>query len=223
MPRRDAGHGTARRGPGGPLRRGEARVRTGRAYGGIPREDARDRAQIAAAAARLILEHGLCDWSLAKRKAAHQLMLGERAVLPADDEIEEALIVHQSLFGGVTQAETLWRKRGEALRWMRDLATWSPRLTGGVAAGWAGDYSDIRIELVADDGKAVELALINRGITYRVAPYAAGGVPELHVDAAAGSVRLVLLTPAQARQRPHPRGQPRPSLDAAAVAALLER
>jgi hypothetical protein len=42
-------------------------------------------------------------------------------------------------------------------------------LVGGVASGWAGEHSDIRLDLVADDHKAVELVLINRGHrTYRV-------------------------------------------------------
>ncbi|HSU44018.1 MAG TPA: hypothetical protein VLN42_07340, partial [Casimicrobiaceae bacterium] len=53
--------------------------------------DAQDRARIADLAALLIAEHGLADWSLAKRKAARQLMLPERTTLPGDDEIELAL------------------------------------------------------------------------------------------------------------------------------------
>lgn len=191
----------------------------GRRGGG--REEARDRAQIAAVAARLILEHGISDWSLAKRKASHQLMLDARAALPGDDEVEEALAAHQSLFGGADQAESLARMRGEALRWMRELAAWSPRLTGGVAAGWAGDHNEIRIELVVDDAKTVELALVNRGVAYRGAALASNGSTELSIDGSAGRVRLVLLTPAAARQRPRARGRPRPSLDAEAVEALL--
>ena len=41
-----------------------------------------DRARIADLAARLIVEHGITDWSLAKRKAARQLLLPERTALP---------------------------------------------------------------------------------------------------------------------------------------------
>ena len=51
----------------------------------------RDRERIAQTAARLIAEHGLTDWALAKRKAARQLMLPESAALPSNDEIEAAL------------------------------------------------------------------------------------------------------------------------------------
>ena len=39
-------------------------------------------------------------------------------------------------------------------------------LIGGVAAGWATEHSDVRLELEADDPKAVELALINAGVDY---------------------------------------------------------
>ncbi len=135
--------------------------------------DTQSRARLATVAARLIVEHGLADWSLAKRKAARQLMLPERVALPADDEVRDALASHHALFGGEAHAATLRRQREEALAWLRQLAAFEPRLVGGVAAGWATEHSDIRIELTADDSKAVELALINRDVAYRVAPGAA--------------------------------------------------
>jgi hypothetical protein len=180
--------------------------------------DTQSRAQIATVAARLIVEHGLADWSLAKRKAARQLMLPERVALPADDEIEEALASHHALFGGEAHAATLRRQREEALAWLRELATFEPRLVGGVAAGWATEHSDIRIELTADDSKAVELALINRDVAYRVAPGVAQQAPaELLVDTPRGSVRLVVRTPFAARQR----SRREEALDATRLAELL--
>jgi len=132
--------------------------------------DAEDRARIADVAARLIAEHGIADWSLAKRKALRQLMLPDRTALPGDDEIEAALVTHHALFGGDEHVVTLRRQREEALTWLRELAEFSPVLVGGVAAGWATEHSDIRIELIADDSKEVELMLINHSIPYRVAP-----------------------------------------------------
>src|SRR5690348_4280187 len=116
--------------------------------------DAQNRARIADVAARLIAEHGLADWSLAKRKAARQLMLPERTMLPGDDEIESALAAHHALFGGEAHETTLRAQREEALAWLRLLASFAPTLVGGVAAGWATEHSDIRIELVADDSKS---------------------------------------------------------------------
>ena len=183
--------------------------------------DAQNRARIAHVAARLIAEHGLADWSAAKRKAARQLMLPERTALPADEEIEAALAAHHALFGGDSHAATLRGQREEALAWLRELAAFEPRLVGGVAAGWATEHSDIRLELVADDSKAVELALVNRGIAYRVAAGASQhAAPELFIDTRRGGVRLVVRTPFAARQRPR-RGADDPRLDAEAVAKLL--
>lgn len=189
----------------------------------MPRRDTargfQDRARIADLAARLIAEHGIADWSLAKRKAARQLLLPQRAALPGDDEIEAALAAHHALFGSDAHAATLRGQREEALAWLHALDAFEPRLVGGVAAGWATAHSDIRIELVADDSKAVELALINRGVAYRVAP---GGsvhaAPELYIDTRRGGVRLIVRTRQAARQRPR-RDETR--LDAESLAELL--
>jgi hypothetical protein len=181
--------------------------------------DAQNRARIADLAARLIAEHGLSDWSLAKRKAARQLMLPERTALPGDDEVEMALAAHHDLFGGDEHPATLRAKRAEALQWMRTLAAFEPMLTGGVAAGWATEHSDIRIDLVADDSKEVELVLINANGAYRIAPgIALRAAPELLIDTPHGDVRLVVRTPVAARQRPR-RDEAR--FDATALAALL--
>ena len=188
--------------------------------------DAHDRARIADVAARLIAEHGISDWSLAKRKAQRQLLLPEGTAMPGDDEIEAALVVHHSLFGGDEHAATLRLQREEALRWLRALAEFSPVLVGGVAAGWATEHSDVRIELVADDSKEVELMLINRDIAYRVAPGPQHeATTELRVDTPSGGVALVVRTPAVARQRPRRdrRGGDDVRLSAAALAELLAR
>lgn len=194
-------------------------------HAGESSRDAEDRTRIADMAARLIAEHGIADWSLAKRKALRQLMLPERTALPGDDEIEAALVVHHALFGGDEHAVTLRQQREEALTWLRELADFSPVLVGGVAAGWATEYSDIRIELIADDSKEVELMLINHSIPYRVSPgHDQPGSTQLLVDSRRGGVALIVRTPAIARQRP--RRDRRGSgdevrLSAAALAELL--
>ena len=187
-------------------------------------QDTRHRECIAVVAARLIVEHGLADWSIAKRKAARQLMLPEGEPLPADSDVESALLAHHALFGGDAHARSLRAQREEALRWMRELAIFHPALTGGVAAGWATAHSDICIELVADDSKAVELALINRGVAYRSAPTGSQAAAELHIDTWLGGVRLITRTPTLARQRPRRdrHGREEPRLDADAVADLLK-
>ncbi len=179
-----------------------------------------DRIRIAQTAARLIAEHGLTDWSLAKRKAVRQLMLPVSSALPSNDEIEEALSSYHSLFCSEAHAASLRRQRAEALAWMKRLSDWEPLLVGGVAAGWATEHSDIRLELVADNAKAVEIALANAGVRYGALPPRdddAGA--QLLVDTPDASVRLDILTPHQRRNRPRRDEERR--LTAGAVAALL--
>jgi hypothetical protein len=169
------------------------------------RPDARagqNRTRIAQAAARLIAEHGITDWRLAKRKAARQLMLPEREALPGDDEVEAALADYHAIFGGDAHEATLRTQRTLALRWMRRLAQFAPLLTGGVAEGWATAHSDVRLELTAADAKLVELALLNAGVAYRTMHADRDGAAELYVDDREGGVRLSIREPEDARQRP---------------------
>jgi hypothetical protein len=200
-------------------------ARNGRPYGPDPfGRDAQNRTRIAQLAARLIAEHGITDWSLAKRKAVRQLMLPEREALPGDDEIEAALAAHHALFGGEAHEAELRGQREEALTWMRRLARFRPTLIGGVAAGWATSHSDIRLELVADDAKTVELTLINAGVDYRVAPTRSADAPaELHIHTRRGGVRLIVVSDAVRRQRPRRRadGTPEPRLSTTALEQLL--
>jgi hypothetical protein len=181
-----------------------------------------DRIRIAQTAARLIAEHGLTDWALAKRKASRQLMLPDSAALPSNDEIEEALGSYHALFGGEAHEACLRTQRTEALAWMKRLAAWDPLLVGGVAAGWATAHSDVRLELVADDSKAVEMALASAGVRYGALP-PRDAVPgaQLLIASARVSVRLDILTPQQRRNRPRRDDESR--LAANAVAALLEK
>ena len=176
-------------------------------------------------AARLIAEHGITDWSLAKRKAARALMLGERESLPGDDEITAALAEYHSLFGGDAHAATLCAQREEALRWMRRLREFTPLLTGGVAAGWATAHSDIRLELVANDAKLVELALLNAGAAYRAMHSDRDGAAELFVESEHGGLRLSVLAPDESRQRPRRdrHGNEEIRLNETELAALLDQ
>ena len=186
--------------------------------------DEHNRTRIAQGAARLIAEHGITDWSLAKRKAARQLMLPEREALPGNAEIEAALTAHHALFGAAEHEATLAEQREEALTWMKRLAAFGPALVGGVAAGWATAHSDIRLELVADDAKAVELALINAGVRYRIPPPRhRDAPPELLVESQRWDVRLIVVSEAARRQRSRREGPggEEPRLSVAALTAIL--
>ena len=172
----------------------------------MPRIDStrsqRNRVRIAQAAARLIAEHGLADWSMAKRKACRELGLDDKEGLPGNDEIEQALRDYNSLFRPEEHAGTLRQQRRSALHWMERLSQWRPVLVGGVAAGWATQHSDVRVELEAEDAKSIELALINAGIDYAPVQAPKSAFGELMVGHGVEAVRLIIVTPNQRRNRP---------------------
>lgn len=124
------------------------------------------RQRIAAAAARMMAEDGIDDFALAKRKAARQLGAGDTQVLPGNDEIEAALKVYLSLYQGEEQRQRLASLRRIAFSAMQALAQFRPYLTGAVLKGTAGRYADIELQLFTDEGKAVELYLLNQNIPY---------------------------------------------------------
>jgi len=179
----------------------------------------RNRVRIAQAAARLIAEHGLVDWSSAKRKACRELGLAENEALPGNDEIEQALRDYNTLFRADAQAASLREQRRLALDWMERLAPWHPLLIGGVAAGWATPHSEVRLELEAEDPKAVELSLINGAIDYQAGDLAHQSATQLVAGRGARTVRLVIVSPLQRRNRPRRDDDAR--LDAAQLRALL--
>jgi hypothetical protein len=163
----------------------------------------RTRARIAQATARLIAEHGLTDWTAAKRKACRELGLPERATLPANDEVEQALHDYNTLFRHRSQPLSLRAQREAAMQWMDELSRWNPVLIGGAAAGWATEHSDVHLELEAEDPKEVELALINAGVEYAAATATDSlSRVELRLDGDNCGIRLSILTPLQRRNRP---------------------
>jgi hypothetical protein len=164
----------------------------------------RNRSRIAQTTARLIAEHGLTDWNAAKRKACRELGLPDREALPGNEEVEQALRDYNNLFHYDEQPARLRLQRLEALRWMEQLSQWNPVLTGAVAAGWATAHSEVRLELEAEDAKSVELALINTGIQYTCAPAPVGAGPQvqLRVERPQATLRLVIVSPLERRNRP---------------------
>jgi hypothetical protein len=122
--------------------------------------------EIAAAAARLVVEEGL-EYGPAKKRAAKQLGLGPRAGLPDNDALEDAVREYISVFCADTQPAELAALRRLALRWMERLAQFRPYLAGAVWHGTATRLSDIYIQLFCDDPKSAEIALIDNGVDYQ--------------------------------------------------------
>lgn len=124
------------------------------------------RTTIAQEAARLIAEHGIHDYGLAKRKAAERFGVHDGIALPSNIEVEEALRERQRLFGGGAHEENLVRLRGVALRAMKLLAAFEPRLVGPVLLGTATEHDDVQLHLFADSFEAVAMFLMDRHVEY---------------------------------------------------------
>ena len=126
-------------------------------------------AEIAATAARLIVEEGM-EYGPAKRKAAK--LLSKRTLasvdLPGNDVIEDEVRAYIDIFCADTQPAELAALRAVALRWMERLSEFRPHLTGAVWNGTATRLNDVWLNLFCDDSKSAEIRLIDRGVDYDV-------------------------------------------------------
>lgn len=126
------------------------------------------RSAIAQEAARLMAEHGIQDYLVAKRKAAERYGVLDGAMLPRNTEIEAALAAYQRLFGREQHAHSLEEQRRTALRAMRMLERFDPRLVGPVLSGTATEYADIQLHVFSDSPEAVYVHLMDRRYDYEV-------------------------------------------------------
>ena len=123
------------------------------------------KAEIAAAAAAMVVEEGL-EYGPAKRRAVKQMGLPARTELPGNDEVEEAVREYIALFCADTQPAELTALRELALVWMERMSAFRPFLGGAVWHGTATRLSDIYIQLFCDDPKSAEIALIEHQVDY---------------------------------------------------------
>ena len=124
--------------------------------------------QIAATAARLVVEEGL-DYGPAKRRAAQALGVNARAAsLPDNQQVEDEVRDYLALFCAETQPAELAALRAVALDWMQRLSAFRPHLTGAVWRGTATRLNNVHLQLYCDDSKQAELGLIDLGVDYDV-------------------------------------------------------
>jgi hypothetical protein len=127
------------------------------------------RRALAQEAARLMAEHGIRDFLIAKRKAAERLgVMDGAALLPKNSEIESALGEYQRLFGGESHLIALDAQRRAALSAMRYLQEFEPRLVGAVLSGTATQHSEVQLHLFAERAESVTLKLLDEGIRHEV-------------------------------------------------------
>jgi len=122
------------------------------------------RLELAEEAARLMVEHGIQDFSLAKRKAAERL--GVRAgagSLPSNAQIQERLVERQRIFEPDARDRRLAKLRVVASNVMGALDSFRPKLVGAVLDGTATLNSAIELHVFSDAPEAVAAALEDRG------------------------------------------------------------
>jgi len=184
------------------------------------------RRNIAALAARLMAEDGISDYGFAKRKAAKQLGAPETEALPNNAEIETELRAYQAIYQENEQRERLLEMRRTAAEVMRLLDPFRPYLTGPVLDGTAGRYSDIELEAFPDNGKEVEIFLLNQGIRFEQNEPRRGGAeaPEcvLTFDCNDFPVKLFLYEPDAERAQKRRNGRTAGRARLPMVEAMLE-
>jgi hypothetical protein len=136
-----------------------------------PSSDVRQvRAEIAAAAARMVAQDG-ADYETARRKAVRQVLGTDRAhpdQLPDHAQIEDEVRQYQAIFIDPGQVARVHKLRGIALQVMDKLAPFSPYLTGSVLNGTAGEHDEIHLQLFADSAKEIEIFLLNQNLNIEI-------------------------------------------------------
>lgn len=124
------------------------------------------KSEIAATAARMVVEEGL-EYGPAKRRALRQLGLPARTGLPDNDLVEDSVREYIELFCADTQPLELRALRQLAVTWMERMAQFRPYLGGAVWHGTATRLSDIYLQLFCDDPKSAEIAMIDHNVDYQ--------------------------------------------------------
>lgn len=128
------------------------------------------RRQITWEAARLMYERRESEYYRAKMKAAKRICQGwvKPADLPSNAEIRDEIQTFARMYEREHRQDNLRDMRLEALRLMRVLERFRPRLIGSVLTGHVRQGSDIDLHLFSDSLEAVTGALDAEGVVYTV-------------------------------------------------------
>src|SRR5713226_6014039 len=128
------------------------------------------RQAIALEAARLMYERAESEYYTAKRKAAKRLC--RQSVkpedLPSNAEIRDQIQIFARIHEGEKRTEHLREMRLEALRLMRLLRAFRPRLIGSVMTGHVRKGSDIDIHVFSDSAALIADLLQSEGYQFDV-------------------------------------------------------
>lgn len=128
------------------------------------------RRQIAFDAARAMYFRQESEYYRAKLKAAERICRGwvKPADLPSNAEVRDEIQALARLHEGAARTDNLLQMRLVALRVMRMLKRFRPRLIGSVMTGHVRQGSDIDIHVFSDSVDAVTLALDEQMLFYDV-------------------------------------------------------
>jgi hypothetical protein len=132
--------------------------------------DARLRRAIAFEAARLMYDRVESEYFTAKRKAAKRLCRGpiKPADLPSNAEIRDLVQSFARVHEGEARTANLKQMRLEALKLMRVLRRFRPRLIGSVMTGHVRKGSDIDVHVFCDGVELLTGLLENDGYQFDV-------------------------------------------------------
>src|ERR1700722_17779091 len=131
--------------------------------------NAKLRQAIAQEAARLMYERVESEYFTAKRKAAKRLGRGCKPDdLPSNAEIREQIQVFARIHEGDQRTRHLREMRIEALRLMRLLRAFRPRLIGSVMPGHVRKGSDIDLHVFSDSPALIGDLLAQAGCQFDV-------------------------------------------------------
>ncbi len=128
------------------------------------------RRRVAWEAARLMYDREETEYFRAKLKAARRIARGDfkPGDLPSNREIRDQIQAWACLHEGQRRTENLRDMRLEALRMMRILRPFRPRLIGSTLTGHVRRGSDIDLHLFSDSIEAVAAMLDEEGFSYAV-------------------------------------------------------
>ena len=167
------------------------------------------RRDVAAEAARIMATEGQRNYRAAKQKAAQRLGASSSVALPGNQEVEKALRAYQGFFGGDQHFRHLELLRETALKVVRALGPFYPRLVGPVLEGTADRHSRVSLHLFSDPPDAVMIHFAEKGLNYKLEErkirWHDGShklIPLLVTDADGIAIELALFNNIDLRQAP---------------------
>lgn len=132
--------------------------------------DAKLRHAIAFEAARLMYDRVESEYFTAKLKAARRLCRGavKPANLPSNAEVRDLIQQFARTYEGDRRTQNLKQMRLHALRMMKLLCRFRPRLIGSVMTGHTRQGSDIDLHLFSDHVEAITNTLDGENLQYDV-------------------------------------------------------